>query len=401
MKKILLFLAASIFVVNLQAQCNGRYETEIFNTVSKTTVNYSDVYTGIDHEMDIYTPDGDTEVNRPVVFFIHGGSFYKGDKGSADCVDFCETFAKRGYVAVSANYRLADLFKFLGSQEVQFKTVLQAIADVKSAIRYMRKDFENGDTYGIDTSTIFVGGYSAGAVLGIHLAYIDEISELPTSPVDVQAIVDSIGGTLEGDAGNDGFSSKVSGVVSFAGGINDVNLIDANDEPLVAIHGTDDGTVSFDCSPALGNPAILTLCGANAMYPAAKAAGVMVDTLVFQGEGHGWPAAGKAGPEFNKAVEFTSEFLYRLLPCYDGAALAIETESPLKFEIFPNPSDDAVSLVSNQNTQVSIFSMQGSLVSLTLLQPNQALEIGNLKSGLYLVEAENGNNLITQKLIVQ
>ena len=351
--------------------------------------------------MDIYTPDGDTEVNRPVVFFIHGGSFYTGDKGSADCVDFCETSAKRGYVAVSANYRLADLFKFLGSQEVQFKTVLQAIADVKSAIRYMRKDFENGDTYGIDTSTIFVGGYSAGAVLGIHLAYIDEISELPTSPVDVQAIVDSIGGTLEGDAGNDGFSSKVSGVVSFAGGINDVNLIDANDEPLVAIHGTDDGTVSFDCSPALGNPAILTLCGANVMYPSAKAVGVMVDTLVFQGEGHGWPAAGKAGPEFNKAVEFTSEFLYRLLPCYDGAALAIETESPLKFEIFPNPSDDVVSLVSNQNTQVSIFSMQGSLVSSTLLQPNQAFEIGNLKSGLYLVKAENGNNLITQKLIVK
>jgi hypothetical protein len=45
--------------------------------------------------------------------------------------------------------------------------------------------------------------------------------------------------------------------------------------------------------------------------------------------------------------------------------------------------------------------MRGSLVSSTLLQPNQALEIGNLKSGLYLVKAENGNNLITQKLIVQ
>ena len=137
------------------------------------------------------------------------------------------------------------------------------------------------------------------------------------------------------------------------------------------------------------------------MYPAAKAVGVMVDTLVFQGEGHGWPAAGKAGPEFNKAVEFTSEFLYRLLPCYDGAALAVETGTPLKFEIYPNPSDDLVSLVSNQTTQVSIFSMQGSLVSSTLLQPNQVLEISNLSSGLYLVKAENGNNLITQKLIVQ
>ena len=38
--------------------------------------------------MDIYTPDGDTVTNRPVILYMHGGAFYAGEKGSVDCVDF-------------------------------------------------------------------------------------------------------------------------------------------------------------------------------------------------------------------------------------------------------------------------------------------------------------------------
>ena len=105
--------------------------------------------------MDIYTPDGDTESNRPVIFFMHGGAFYAGDKENVDCVDFCESYAKRGYVAISANYRLANFFSFLGSKEVQFKTVLQAIADVKSAIRYMHKDFSKPEKVSMEKVIYF------------------------------------------------------------------------------------------------------------------------------------------------------------------------------------------------------------------------------------------------------
>ena len=49
----------------------------------------------------------------------------------------------------------------------------------------MRKDHANANTYGIDPSTIFIGGYSSGGVLAIHLAFIDVISDLPTSPINV------------------------------------------------------------------------------------------------------------------------------------------------------------------------------------------------------------------------
>ena len=47
-------------------------------------------------------------------------------------------------------------------------------------------------------------------------------------------------GGLEGDAGNNGYSSSVNGVISIAGGINDVNWIDDSDEPLVSVQGDAD-----------------------------------------------------------------------------------------------------------------------------------------------------------------
>tara|TARA_B110000240_G_scaffold129660_1_gene143979 strand:+ start:81 stop:1211 length:1131 start_codon:yes stop_codon:yes gene_type:complete len=325
MKKLAILLALTFLSTLTFSQCNGRYQTEIFSSVTKTTVNYSDVYTDNAHEMDIYTPDGDTEINRPVILYMHGGSFYGGDKTSTDCVDFCESMAKRGYVTASLNYRLAtNVIGFLTSNETQFETVLKTVSDAKAAIRYFRKDFAAGDSYGIDPNTIFAGGYSAGAVIAIHHAYIDNIFDLPSTTTDndgssfnVQSIANNIGGAygLEGDAGNYGYSSDVSGVISFAGGINDVGWIDNNDEPLVSIQGTNDVTVSYNCAPGLNNSLVLTLCGSAEMHSQADLVGVINDKLIFTGEGHSWAANGNINSKFIQAMDFTTDFLFPLLPC--------------------------------------------------------------------------------------
>ena len=315
MKKII-FLLSFILIYHLSfSQCNSRYDTEIFSSVTKTTVNYSDIYSDNKHEMDVYTPDGDTETNRPLILFMHGGSFTGGSKELIDCVDFCESFAKRGYVTASVNYRLAsNPINFMLDQELQYRTVFKAIADIKSAIRYFRKDYNNGNTYNIDENTIFIGGTSAGGVIAVHLAYVDNISDLPTSPIDVQSIANSLGG-LEGDAGNDGYSSEVSGVISFAGGINDVNWIDALDEPLVSIQGDADVIVNYNCGPGQGVATILTLCGTAEMHPQADDVGLINNNLVYPGEGHTWFVSGNSNSKFTQAVEFTKDFLYPLLPC--------------------------------------------------------------------------------------
>lgn len=328
MKKIVLLSLLIIVSAPLFSQCNGRYETEIFTSVSKTTVNYSDVYSDTEHEMDIYTPGGDIETNRPVIIYMHGGSFYLGDKSMTDCVDFCESFAKRGYVCVSINYRLSDMWSFLLNQEVQYQTVLKAVADAKASVRFFRKDFaENGNTYGIDPTTIFVGGYSAGGVIAVHQGYIDNLAELPTN---IQNLASVIGGTIEGDAGNDGYSSDVQGVISLAGGINDVNWIDADDTPIVSAQGTNDNTVNYNCGPGLNNPAILTLCGAGAIHPIADSVGIINNVLVFNNTDHLWAASGNLDAKFIQAIDFFSDFLFPLLPCNNTTTISnINSEKQL------------------------------------------------------------------------
>ena len=162
MKRIL-FLTATLLTVQVVAQCNGRYESEIFSTVSVTEVEYTDVYdwglfnSGLD--MDVYTPDGDTYSERPLIIFAHGGSFYAGDKDNPAMVSLCESFAKRGYVTASIQYRLTSIWNLTDSMHM-LQTVMNGISDAKAAIRFFRKDAAtNGNVYGIDPSQIYIGGY--------------------------------------------------------------------------------------------------------------------------------------------------------------------------------------------------------------------------------------------------
>ena len=403
MKKISTLLILILITYSSSfGQCDGRYQTEIFSTVSVSTVNYSDVYTDQYHEMDIYTPDGDTATNRPVVLYMHGGSFYAGDKNLTDCVDFCTSYAKRGYVAISANYRLSsNPIIFALSSEEQYRTVLKAVADIKSAVRYLRKDHANGNALGIHPQGIFIGGYSAGAVLSIHLAYIDQISDLPTSPTNVQGLVSSIGGTLEGDAGNDGYSSDISGIISFAGGINDLAWIDANDEPVVFIHGTGDLTVNYNCGPGTNQPTVLNLCGMNAMKPFVDSAGVLNDTLVYTGEGHGWAGSGHANPLFTQAVEFASNFIYPLLPC-NNLNLGITVNKKQEVKQFPNPAINEVNYSSDEViNRIIIHNQMGQIVQNVFVNDkNYNLSLSSYDKGVYYVKILFNNNSTLKKLTV-
>ena len=71
MKKLLVLVTLILFKTTSFAQCDGRYQTEIFGSVTTTTVNYSDIYIDNEHEMDIYTANGDTATNRPIIIYMH------------------------------------------------------------------------------------------------------------------------------------------------------------------------------------------------------------------------------------------------------------------------------------------------------------------------------------------
>ena len=235
--KYILFYLLIFFTFSVFSQCDGRYESEIFDEVNKTIVEYTDVYdwssfdSGLD--MDIYQPANDTVTSRPLLIFAHGGTYVAGNKNNPTMVSLCEAFAKRGYVTASIQYRLTSPLNLIlpNAYDIFSQTVLNSVSDMKAAVRFFRKDFfENGNSYGINPNQIFVGGNSAGAVTAAHLSVIDE-NQVPN---EFQSYFDLAGG-IEGNSGNYGYSSEVNGAILLAGAINSLDFIDADDTPIVSL----------------------------------------------------------------------------------------------------------------------------------------------------------------------
>lgn len=89
--------------------------------------------------------------NAPVLMFVHGGGWKRGDKGNATGRDLAPHYAGQGYAVASVNYRL-----------VPDATVEQQAADVASAVAWVRA---NATRLGIDPGRIVLMGHSAGAHL--------------------------------------------------------------------------------------------------------------------------------------------------------------------------------------------------------------------------------------------
>ena len=310
---------------SLDCSCENRYQSEVFSSVNVETVTYSDAY---NLQMDIYTPDGDNCINRPLIILAHGGSFIGGSKTNPTMVDLCETFAKRGYVAASINYRLATSSTVLGpfsglfwmtNLENGIKVIYSAMTDAKAAVRFFRKNVaEDNNSYGIDQNQIWMGGNSAGACLGPHMSYINSVDEF-VSGIDLSGqeyafSLASDNGGIEGNSGNSGYSSDISGMINLAGALHTVDWIDELDAtPIVSCHGTEDETVPDECGTILNSPTNLTACGSMAIHPVVSNYDVVNDLLIYDGEAH-CPWDGNALYK-QQMIDFVTSFVYNNIQC--------------------------------------------------------------------------------------
>lgn len=118
---------------------------------------------GIKRELEVYFPKdhATSKQSVPAIIFFHGGAWVKGSRKSFS--NQCDYFAKRGIVAVTANYRLVtkkDKASMKGNES--YKRL--CIPDVKSAIRWVK---EHADELKIDPNRLILGGGSAGAHVGL------------------------------------------------------------------------------------------------------------------------------------------------------------------------------------------------------------------------------------------
>ena len=106
--------------------------------------------------LDVYQPAGRTKGRgAPVVIFMHGGAFVRGDKQASTEVydNVLIWFARQGYVGVNIEFRLAPEAAYPCGAD-----------DLAGSVAWVRN---NIDQFGGDPHTIFVIGHSAG---GTHVA---------------------------------------------------------------------------------------------------------------------------------------------------------------------------------------------------------------------------------------
>ena len=102
------------------------------------------------HRLDVYLPLG-AEGPAPVVIFLHGGGFIRGDKADREAVG--NYFSRHGVLAVVPNYRLGPRHRWPSGAE-----------DVSAALAWTRA---NVAAHGGNREHIVLAGESAGAA---HIA---------------------------------------------------------------------------------------------------------------------------------------------------------------------------------------------------------------------------------------
>jgi predicted esterase len=275
MKKTIFFLLLFCVSINVFAQKTVRFKTEVFNKIDTLkNIQYCESVNIKDESeklyLDIYSPNNDTLKRRPLVIFVHGGGFVDGDKAKGYPLLFCGGLAKRGYVSSSINYRLG--IEKPKNDTSYFEAMYRGVQDAKASVRFFRK---NAEKYGIDTSQIFIMGGSAGSKVAMHLAYLDQ-NEVPNY------INTSKLGPIEGKSGNEGFSSKVKGVVNCWGALIDYRWIKSGDVPIFSVHGTVDKIVPFDSSYAYHG----FKYGSSILFDYALSLGIPTGLKLFSNLGH-------------------------------------------------------------------------------------------------------------------
>jgi acetyl esterase/lipase len=226
MKKILrIIIVLTLLGYHAEGQNPVRYLQPVFEKVTLSEdIEFGEVTTfdGKTEKLllDVYSPEGDTEMNRPVILLLHGGGFRPGnDKKQSYIVKFANDFAKRGYVCISINYRVRTAPK-----EDKKGTMADALEDAMSGLNWIR---DNHQKLNIDKKKIIIGGGSAGGMLAVNFCYKDNSAKEKWDKSGIKGLINLWGSPDQ--------------TYMFAN-------IDKNDPPTIIVHGTADKLVPYENS---------------------------------------------------------------------------------------------------------------------------------------------------------
>lgn len=249
-------------------------------------------------KLDFYAPEK-TSGTAPLIIYVHGGAWRSGSKENPPVLPL----RAKGFAVASVDYRLTPVAPFPAN-----------IHDLKAAIRFLRA---NAATLGCDPKRFIIAGSSAGghlaALVGVSNGSQElegDVGEHRDVSSDVQAIVSFYGAanlqTILSQSTPHGLNVRVPALQLLLGGQPDekpaltklaspVAHVDANDPPLLLIHGDQDPQMPVNQS--------LELLGAYEKF------GAKAKLHVVHGGVHG-------GKEFYdpQRIQLVAEFLLQHLP---------------------------------------------------------------------------------------
>lgn len=424
----ILFFGAN-FCFSQDPCASGRFAESVFtqfNLTSNITYgqnnNWANSNTTL--KLDFYEPTNDTLSARPLIIWVHGGSFIGGSKTDPDVKALSERFAKKGYACASIDYRLG-FFPFDSTNAI--KAVVRAVQDLKAAIRYFYKDAQTLNTFKIDTNHIFIGGSSAGAITALHVAYLNDACEF-SDYMSTSALA-SLGG-LEGTSGNPGYSTKVHAVINGCGALAQYNWLEPGDVPLCSVHGTNDGTVTYNRGIVNPGTPLMYLDGSRMIHERACAIGVTNQFYTFKNAPH-VPYLNNAA-YMDSTERFVRDFLVEVLGCTqtvllpanemqqqaflypttycDGtpsneacsSAAINELANINELQCYPNPNNGNFTIQTNNHFELlRIYNFSGVLIHEAKGDHLTSFEVGlpTQVNGLYLVEVAFENKQILRTKI--
>jgi acetyl esterase/lipase len=222
-----LLVAVVTSAVSLAAQAEPLYSVEQMTGVVYGTgfVTSPDGTPGTKAlTMDIYRPKGYDKPDKMALLVIHGGAFTGGKPRDLEGVS--RYFAERGFVCFTISYRLA------GDKGPDVRKA--AYSDAKSAVRWVRA---HAKEFGIDPNRIGAIGHSAGAVSALQIA-VTKAGELVSD------------GPVLAPANHPEQSSAIQAAAAIAGVLPEHEYADAQDPPLLFLHGTNDPVIPLDRAKA-------------------------------------------------------------------------------------------------------------------------------------------------------
>lgn len=411
MQRIYTLFLFVIFYVAVFSQT--RYKDDMFSIIKHGDIQYGSNFDSKNHLtnllMDVYEPQLDTAHKRPLIFFIHGGSFVGGDRQDQAINKTAEFFAKKGYVTANIEYRLEqttfiDPIVDFADTYNWHRAIARATQDLKAAIRFFKKDVAtNNNLYGVDTTSIFVYGSSAGAITALHAIYLDDTLEMNS----IFKIAYRETGGLDGNSGNAGYSSTsgVKAVVSCSGAIFDLNCMNNNKNiDFLGFHNNPDFTVPFDigCFVTvacwLGN-----YYGGNKIFPKAKNIGAYAEFYPINQAGH--PADQVSDTASHRMIlQKTTDFLYRLVNT--SITTSVQNNIAKNVDVFPNPSSGDFTInipasLQQKNIQLQIFNTEGTEVYSAQIRNRDNVQLQlNLPNGIYVLSMNTTDENYLSKITI-